>query len=131
MTTPFSLCAERRSGAERAAGCVVDGDTVAIGFGEDRRRIRLTGFDTPELNGACDAESTLAQTARDRLHDWLAQGPFEWSGADGPPYDRYGRELREVRRSVPGGGTEYLADTMVESGLAAPNGWGGRGEWCD
>ncbi len=124
----FSLCG---SGGERTYGCVVDGDTVIIGFGPQRRRIRLTGFDAPEIEGACEAESQLAITARRRLSEWLSQGQFEWDGADDPPRDQYGRELRSVRRIAPDGTREYLAETMIGEGLAAESGWGAEeNDWC-
>ncbi len=100
----FTIC-----GQGSAAACVVDGDTLRIG----QRRLRLTGYDAPELDGQCDAESRLARVARDELAAWLNLGPFEMSGGAEPPRDQYGRELREVRR-----GGEALADTMVERGLA-------------
>lgn len=125
----FALCGERGSSAD---GCVVDGDTLTIGFGNDRRRIRLTGFDAPELEGACPAESEAAVSARSALHDWLSQGRFEWNGAQDPPYDQYGRELRSVRRTTSDGQREYLAETMIERGLAAESGWGAEPkDWCD
>ena len=125
----FSICGERGS---RQTGCVVDGDTLVLGFGAQQRRIRLTGFDTPELVGECDAESALARQARARLHQWLAQGPFEWDGVDGPPRDQYGRELRAVRRTSRDGDHEYLADTMIAEGLARENGWGSAPRnWCE
>lgn len=124
----FALCS---AGAERQPGCVVDGDTVIIGFGDERRRIRLTGFDAPELDGACRAERELAIAARTRLHQWLAKGSFEWNGADDPPRDRYGRELRRARRIASDGSREGLAETMIASGLAAQSGWGAQPrDWC-
>jgi len=125
----FSLCGE--STGDRTPGCVVDGDTVIIGYGESRRRIRLTGFDTPELDGACAAETDAAQQAKLYLHAWLNDAPFEWSGGTSPPRDQYGRELREVRRTTNGEAQEYLAETMIEAGLAADNSWGAwPTEWC-
>lgn len=124
----FALCGE---GARQQA-CVVDGDTVHIGFGSDRRRIRLTGFDAPEIDGACEAERNLARSARARLHQWLSNGPFEWDGANDPPRDQYGRELREARRIAADGSQETLADVMIEGGFAAANGWGDAPEdWCE
>lgn len=124
----YPLCG---AGPGRAAGCVVDGDTLIIGFGSERRRVRFTGFDAPERDGACEAERKLAQAARARLQIWLAQGPFEWSGSDNPPRDQYGRELREVRRTTPDGAREYLAETMIQSGLAVQSGWGiAPPNWC-
>ena len=117
---------------ERAQGCVVDGDTVIIGFGSQRRRIRLTGFDAPELDGACEAERTLAVEARERLHEWLTQGEFEWNGDTDPPRDQYGRELRAARRIAADGSREYLAQTMIAGGLASESGWGAvPHDWCD
>lgn len=129
VTTSFAICAEP---GPRAQGCVVDGDTVVVGFGGEQRRIRLTGFDTPELDGACEAERELAQVARARLHRWLNRGAFEWNGADDPPRDRYGRELRRVRRVASDGAREYLAETMIAAELASESGWGAeRVDWCD
>lgn len=125
----FAICGARSSGAD---GCVVDGDTLIIGFGEKRRRVRLTGYNAPELNGACEAERKLAVQSRAALHEWLAQGPFEWDGADNPPRDQYGRELRAARRVGSAGKREFLAETMIERGLAAESGWGGApARWCD
>lgn len=131
VTATFALCGEGARGeGTRASGCVIDGDTVFLGPFAQKRRIRLTGFDAPELNGACEAEITLARTARTRLHEWLSQGAFEWDGGDSPPRDKYGRELREVRR-LKDEGHEALADVMIESGLASESGWGTDPiDWC-
>lgn len=118
----FVLCGEGR----RAARCVVDGDTVMIGA----RRIRLTGYDAPEMDGACEAERLLAARARAALHDWLNRGPFALDGGDDPPRDAYGRELRAARRDD-AAGQQWLADTMVDAGLARTTGWGaGEAGWC-
>ena len=128
VTERFAVCA---GGGEREAGCVVDGDTVVIGFGPQQRRIRLTGFDAPELDGACAEETRLAIAARDRLHQWLGEGPFEWNGAEDPPYDQYGRELRAARRVAADGSSETLAEAMIASGLASESGWGTEErDWC-
>lgn len=129
----FALCGAPRDPDEpRAHGCVIDGDTLALGSGSTQRRIRLTGFDAPELDGPCEAERELAEAARVRLHEWLARGEFEWNGAEDPPRDRYGRELRSARRSDLGGSREYLAETMIASGLAAPREWGQvPRDWCE
>ena len=71
----FALCAAPAGSGARAAGCVIDGDTVLLGEGQSARRIRLTGFDAPELDGACEAERSLARTARQRLHDMAQRRP--------------------------------------------------------
>lgn len=121
MEVRFALCGERF-----AEGCVIDGDTILLGRGTAARRIRLTGFNAPEIKGECPAESALAGHARLALRDWLNAGPFALDGGDDPPRDRYGRELRAARR-----GQEWLANTMIESNLAQSTGWGSaRGEWC-
>ena len=114
----FGLCGD---GGSHAA-CVIDGDTLAIG----PRRVRLTGYDAPELGGTCEAERSKAREARTALHTWLAKGRFNWTGGANPPRDQYGRELREARR-----GDEALADAMVEAGLAEGSGWGAEArDWC-
>lgn len=121
VDTPFTLCGERRS-----HGCVVDGDTIMLG----QRRIRLTGYDAPELDGACEAERQLAQRSRKALADWLNRGPFLLDGGAEPPRDIYGRELRAARRED-AAGQQWLAETMVEEGLARDNGWfAGEEGWC-
>lgn len=117
----FTLC-----GAKRATRCVVDGDTVMLG----QRRVRLTGYDAPEVNGACEAERLLARRAQVALRDWLNRGPFQLDGGADPPRDTYGRELRAARRDD-AAGQEWLADTMVEAGLARTTGWGAdEPGWC-
>jgi endonuclease YncB( thermonuclease family) len=128
----FSLCGDK----ERTAGCVVDGDTVFIGSGDAQRRIRLTGFDTPELSGACPAEEAKAREARAALLKWIRKGPFLWDGGDaetdqGPPYDRYGRELRAAWRDNADGTRDWLAGHMLNRGLASASGWGADAvDWC-
>lgn len=114
----FSLCSDRSSDA-----CVIDGDTIIIG----KRKIRLTGYNAPELAGGCPAETALAGKSRDALLQWLNQGAFEMSGGDEAAYDQYGRELREIRR-----GNVLLADRMIDADLAQGSGWGFvRGGWCE
>lgn len=109
----FTVC-----GQGAAEACVVDGDTLRIG----QRRIRLTGYDAPELAGECDAERQLARVAQGELAAWLNRGAFELEGGLAPPRDQYGRELRAARR-----GGEDLAEMMVEGGYArrsrADRGW--------
>ena len=125
----FAIC---DGSGPREAGCVIDGDTVVLGFGSEQRRIRLTRFDAPELDGACDAEREVALVARARLRNWLNDGPFEWNGAEDPPRDQYGRELRQVRRVAPDGTREYLAETMIDAELASESGYGAEQvDWCE
>ncbi|WP_165853521.1 thermonuclease family protein [Aurantiacibacter aquimixticola] len=112
----FPVCAEQW----RDAGCVIDGDTIAIG----ERRIRLVGYDAPELDGECEAERTAAARARTELAEWLSSRPFELDGGADPPRDRYGRELRSVRRDG-----RDVADHMIARGLAHQDRWGFASDW--
>ena len=117
QSTGFTLCENRASSA-----CVIDGDTIMIG----KRKIRMSGYNAPELAGECSEEKSLALESRGALVQWLNAGPFLMSGGDVPPYDKYGRELREFRR-----GNDWLADVMIRGGLAQQSGWGFvRGGWC-
>ncbi|TRD11128.1 hypothetical protein FGU71_04190 [Erythrobacter insulae] len=124
----FAICGEPWSGAQ---GCVVDGDTVIIGNGPSRRRIRLTGFDAPEIDGDCAEERKRAAEAKRELHTWLARGPFEWTGESAPPRDQYGRELREISRVSPNGKRVLLSKYMIDRQLASESGWGSMAtQWC-
>lgn len=113
----FGICGEGR-----AANCVVDGDTIMLGD----RRVRLTGYDAPELAGQCEAERRLALLARDALADWLGRGAFALDGGADPPRDPYGRELRAARRDD-AAGQQWLAATMIEQGLGRRD---GVRDWC-
>ena len=122
MEQRFTLCGEKGS-----AACVIDGDTLAIG----KRRIRLSGYDAPEIDGACEAEKAKAREARAALQTWLNAGQFLLDGGEEPPRDQYGRELRGARRVAPDGGEEWLAEHMVAQGLAEDGGWGASAiDWC-
>lgn len=97
----------------------IDGDTLRL-CGE---RIRISGIDTPELNGRCQYERDLAIRARNRLAELLGSGRvrFYRSGRD---RDRFGRLLRVV--TVDG---RSVGDRLVREGLARV--WRGRREpWC-
>lgn len=121
VDTRFSLCEDRDSN-----GCVIDGDTIMFGQGKTARKIRLTGYNAPEMTGECPAESALAIQSRGALQSWLNQGPFDMSEGADPPYDQYGRELRSLKR-----GDEWLSEVMVARELAQESGWGFvRGGWC-
>jgi len=131
LSLTFPFC----SAPGYSPNCVVDGDTIRIG----ERRIRLTGFDAPEIDGQCLAESDAAQRAKAELARWLSAGPFQLDGGDDPPRDRYGRELRAARRLSPSGEMQLLSDHMIGAGLAEgdywdagwSNDWGiGRQRWC-
>lgn len=99
-------------------GCVVDGDTIRLG-GE---RVRLMGFDTPELRGKCRNERRNARVASRRLAKLLGAGypSFEWHGRD-----RYGRRLAFARVA----GRDVSA-ILIAEGLARPYTGARRKSWC-
>lgn len=116
----FATCA-----AGRGPRCVVDGDSLAIGD----RRIRLVGFDAPEIRGACPAEVAQAQRAAGALLLWVNAGPFELVPRIDRPTDKYGRALMTARR-MRGGREETAADALLAAGLARPYSGEARSSWC-
>lgn len=111
--------------------CAIDGDTLSLAApGGKRRRVRLTGYDAPEIAGKCAAESALALKARSELVRWLNERPAFLDGGANPPRDDYRRELRRGRRVLADGRTEWLDDHMVEAGLAHRDGPAIAGDWC-
>lgn len=109
---------------------VVDGDTVLvrarIWLGQDvETSVRLSGIDTPEKRGKCDAERQAAQQAETftasraaadslvSLHDVIA--------------DKYGK--RVVARIVTGDGQD-LGAALVAARLARPYDGGRKDGWC-
>lgn len=118
----FSRCGHGRSHA-----CVVDGDTFRLG----KRRVRIIGIDAPETRGAqCPDEARLGERATERLRELLNQGPFEMIAPVYGRRDRYGRDLRVIRRTLPDGSTQSIADEMRESGLANRYLGGLKPGWC-
>lgn len=113
----FPIC----SGRGRVT-CVVDGDTIWF-RGE---KIRLVGFDTPEIsNPGCANEGRLGQRAKLRLQELLNAGPFSLSAnPEGRATDNYGRNLRVVSR-----GGQNFGDQLIAEGLAERRG-GRRNVWC-
>lgn len=114
-----------RCGRGRGHACVVDGDTFKLG----QRKVRIIGIDAPEVQGACAEEVRLAEASTRKLQALLNQGPFEMVGRFDEMQDRYGRDLRIVRRVLPGGGYQSIADDMRASGLAHRY-LGRKRSWC-
>ena len=125
-TDPELISAQfTRCGRGRGHACVVDGDTFKLG----QRKVRIIGIDAPEVNGACPAERRLAEAATVTLQGLLNQGSFEMVGRLDEMQDRYGRDLRVVRRKLPRGGYQSIADEMRKSGLARRY-VGVKSGWC-
>ena len=119
---PFVRC-----GQGRAAGCVVDGDTIIIG----NRTIRLIGIDAPEIHPArCPEEARLGEAATIELLRLVNQGPFTLAGPEPAVHDEYGRELRHLLRARPDGSVQSIADDLVATGAVRPYLRGPRVPWC-
>lgn len=104
---------------------VIDGDTVLFWCpGQPAERLRLTGFDTPELfSPQCPSEYLAAEQAKWGLRAMLFAAQDTAFAPAGR--DRYGRLLAAVTLDgVP------LARRMIEAGLARAYDGGKRSGWC-
>jgi endonuclease YncB( thermonuclease family) len=116
-----------RCGPGRGNACVIDGDTFKLG----NRKVRIIGIDTPETHPPrCGEEARLGELATAKLQALLNQGPFEMVAPLYRSHDRYGRDLRVIRRELAAGGYESIADEMRESGLARRYLGGFKTGWC-
>lgn len=112
QTVSMPIC-----GSGKRVNCIVDGDTIWV----NREKIRLEGFNAPEMDGSCGRERRMAIQARDELRHILDGRAFtiERRGKD-----RYGRTLATVR--VNG---EDVGRRLISRGLAHE--WRGYKEsWC-
>ena len=116
-----------RCGRGRGFACVVDGDTFRLG----QRRVRIIGIDAPEThNPTCPGEARLGEQATIKLQTLLNAGAFELVAPLYGQKDRYGRDLRVIRRTRPDGSTQSIAEEMRESGLAHRYMGGFKPGWC-
>lgn len=101
---------------------VVDGDTIRVS-GHDRR-VRLVGFDTPEIFGPkCSREAELGRQASDRLQDLINSGATELQrvpcacppGTEGTQRCNFGRNCAILR--VNG---RDVGNTLIAEELAVP-----------
>lgn len=115
-----------RCGPGRGYYCVVDGDTFKLG----QRSVRVVGIDTAEVDARCEAEAAQAEASTAALQRWLNRGPFRMTARLDDPTDRYGRDLRIVKRLNPDGSEDRLADYMRKEGGARGYYGGGRNGWC-
>jgi micrococcal nuclease len=115
-----------RCGKGRGYYCVVDGDTFRIG----ERKVRIVGIDTAEVKARCPAEAVQAEKSTAALQTWLNRGPFQMTARIDEPGDRYGRELRIIKRISPDKQEDRLADWMQANGGARDYLGEWREGWC-
>lgn len=103
---------------------VVDGDTLHLSCDGVDHRVRLLGFDTPEVfHPLCPAEKRAGDQATRVLQDLVAEGPVTAVRFQG--LDRYGRDLADV--AIAG---QDVAGVMLASGLALPYQGHKHPDWC-
>lgn len=116
-----------RCGRGRSHACVIDGDTFKLG----ERSIRIIGIDAPETHPPrCAEEARLGELATAELQRLLNERPFELVAPVYRDTDRYGRDLRVVRRLQADGSYQNIADEMRERGMARRYLGGFRSGWC-
>jgi micrococcal nuclease len=103
---------------------VVDGDTLHLTCDGVRHKVRLLGFDTPEVfHPLCAAEARAGEAATRQLEALAASGPV--TGVRFQGHDRYGRDLARVE--IAG---QDVAAVMLGSGLARAYQGGRHPDWC-
>ena len=128
QTTPEHVKGQfTRCGPGRGTYCVIDGDTFKLG----ERKVRVVGIDTAEVSAQCPAEAVQAEKSTVALRTWLNRGPFQMTARIDDPQDRYGRDLRIVKRIGADGKEDRLADFMRAEGGARSYLDGYRDGWCD
>jgi endonuclease YncB( thermonuclease family) len=117
------------AGARSTGGCrvlrVVDGDTVTLWCpGEGAGRVRLTGYDAPEVfSPSCPGEMARGLAATWALRALLLRGGTLEVRREGR--DRYGRGLAAL--SVDG---TAVASRMIAGGHGRAYDGGARAGWC-
>jgi len=110
----------------------VDGDTAKVPYIEVKESlkkldwsIRLSGIDTPELNGKCEREKKLAATAKSFVSVRLKDAKSEEFIIKG--HDKYGgRLLGEIILDG-----KSLNQELIEKGLAVAYDGGEKTDWCN
>ena len=99
---------------------VIDGDTITW----KTVRVRLMGFDTPELSGRCNLERRLAQDAKGKLHSLLAAAT-DIELVRRADRDQYGRLLAWLMID-----DRDVGRVLISERLARPYESGQRMAWC-
>ena len=110
---------------------VMDGDTLQISakIWLDQTMVtsvRISGIDTPELDGKCKSESNAARVAKRRLKDFIGKDQIRLTQIRNDKYA--GRVVANVARVADGADA---AKYMLSKGLAREYGGGKRQGWCD
>ncbi|MBR5566613.1 MAG: thermonuclease family protein [Alphaproteobacteria bacterium] len=88
-------------------------------------RVRLINIDTPEMNGKCAAEITMAQSAKDLLVTLIPRGTTV--DLRNIKDDKY---LGRINANVILPDGRDVGNILIDSGLARPYNGGKRKPWC-
>ncbi len=103
---------------------VVDGDTLHLVCGGITHKVRLLGYDTPEIyHPLCPAEKQAGDAATDLMRQLTETGPVTNVRFTG--HDRYGRDLADVE--IAG---HDVAAYMLSTPLARPYQGHKHPDWC-
>ena len=103
-----------------------DGDSIRVEINGRNEAVRLSGVDSAEIRGKCQAERELAIRARDFTRTWATRSTLTLTTGK-REREKYGRLLGELTNTE----GESLSDKLVEAGLAVR--WTGKRfqHWCD
>lgn len=121
----LATCVESAPMATRCSVAhVVDGDTLHLTCGGVRHKVRLLGYDTPEISRAlCPAEKQAGDTATALLRALVASGPV--TGVHFQGHDRYGRDLARIE--IAG---QDVTRHMLATPFARPYTGHKHPDWC-
>lgn len=116
------------SAADAAPACqvtkVTDGDTLHLTCEGQRHKVRLLGYDTPEIyHPRCASEKEMGLQATRVMEALVASGPV--TGVIFKGHDRYGRDLAWVEI-----GGRDVTTAMLASGLAVVYVPHHKMDWC-
>ncbi len=108
-----------------------DGDTFSaqVKLAPDAEitvRVRLINVDTPEMNGACQAEKIMAQSARDLLKTIIPRGTIV--ELENIKDDKY---LGRIDANVVLSDGRDVGEILIDSGLGRRYSGGKRKSWCE
>ena len=112
------------SGGQCQVSKVVDGDTLHLTCAGVVHKVRLLGYDTPEIyHPHCPAEKQAGEAATVLMQRLVASGQVTEVRFGG--LDRYGRDLADVEI-----GGQDVAGFMLASPLALPYAGHRHPDWC-
>ena len=108
---------------------VIDGDTIdvriQVWLGQTiQTRVRISGIDTPELRGKCDAEKQLAEQARQEVVTLLKHKTVQLYNI------KYGKFAGRILADAVTPAGQKIDVHLIDAGLARPYHGAKRQTWC-